>query len=253
MKHFLSLTFALLSLAAIAGATPVTFTDPWQQGYPDVIGLLEKFDIQKVVVDVTASGVTADIYTNFAPDYNSTSIAPYIGNENKTFNIGDFFFTVGGSLKYGVVLYDHAVPNGGQTGSTVVTGHLYGINNNSIDNGTLTAAEALNGYGGNYRPDEIVLLRQDGVSISDLGTGSVNVASGGDGATNPEFKITVSIPKAVSSSFYSDMSGSSNWGIHFAAASCGNDVIDGRVPEPATFFLLGGALLGLGLIRRRVA
>jgi hypothetical protein len=246
MKHFLSLTIALLSIAAIAGASPVTFLDPWQQGSPDVIGLLEKFDIQKADVDVTASGVTVDIYTNFGPGTDGTSIAPYF-DQNRWFNIGDLFFTVGGSLAYGVALYDHAVPNGGQSGSTVVAGTLYGIND--IANGTLTASEALNGYTGNYRPDEIVLLRNEGSYLTNLGAGSVNVDTSG---TNPEFKITVSIPQAVSSNFYSDMTGGA-WGIHFASATCGNDVIDGRVPEPATFFLLGGALLGLGLLGRRMA
>jgi hypothetical protein len=249
MKLTLSLTFALLGLAAIAGATPVTFSDPWTQGSPDVIGALEKFDIQKVEVDVTASDVTAKIYTNFAPGTNGTSIAPYYDSP-LTYNIGDLFFTVGGALKYGAVLYGHdATPNGSDTSGAVTVGQLYQILN--IDNGTLTASEALAGYSGSYRPSEIVLLRNLDSALTQLGTGSVGVDTSG---TNPEFVITFSIPKTSATSFYNDMAGG-NWGIHFASASCGNDIINGSnpgVPEPATFMMLGGALLGLGLMRKRL-
>jgi len=248
MKLSLSLIFAFLGLAAIAGATPVTFTDPFGVGSPDVIGALERFDIQKVVVDVTGTGVTVDIYTNYGPGTNGTSIAPYYDN-GRWYNIGDLFFTVGGNLTYGVALYDHGVPNGGQSGSTIFAGQLYGINN--VDAGTLTAWEALQADTGG-RLDEIVLMRKSDGYLTYLGSGGVNVDTSG---TNPEFKITVSIPKSVSSAFYNDLSGG-NWGIHFAAATCANDIIDGQysgVPEPGTFVMLGGALLGLGLIRRRLA
>jgi len=44
--------------------------------------------------------------------------------------------------------------------------------------------------------------------------------------------------------------------VQFAVATCGNDIIKGNVqfnsvPEPATFFLMGTALLALGIVRVR--
>jgi hypothetical protein len=52
--------------------------------------------------------------------------------------------------------------------------------------------------------------------------------------------------------FWSDLS---DYGldVHFASATCGNDVIDGAIdtPEPGTYLLVGLGLLGLARFRRK--
>jgi hypothetical protein len=67
-------------------------------------------------------------------------------------------------------------------------------------------------------------------------------------------EILVRIAFVPDSTFMQALLGN-NLSVHFAAATCANDIIDGRiaVPEPATWFTLSAGLLGLGLLRRRRA
>jgi hypothetical protein len=223
------LPFLLLAVAPAALAAPITISDPWGVGAPDVVGANSSFDIQKGVFDFGSTSATIKLYFNFGPD--NTSLAPFaLGSV--TLSLGDLFIS-GGGVNYGIALVAHNTAVSGD----VAAGTLYQINNS---NGQLTASQALgNPSSITYRPNEIVWLRNDGAgSITPVAVGSVSVQSGGDGVINPEFVVTLNL--TYSSTIGAALASPS---IHFASATCGNDVLDGQIPEPGSLSLIGGGLL----------
>ncbi len=222
------LPFLLLAVAPAALAAPITISDPWGVGAPDVIGANSSFDIQKGVFDFGPTSATIKLYFNFGP--NNTSLAPFaLGSV--TLSLGDLFLN-GGGVNYGIALVAHNTAVSGD----VAAGTLYQINNS---NGQLTASQALGNPQIGYRPNEIVWLRNNGAgSITPVAVGSVSVQSGGDGVINPEFVVTLNL--TYSSTIGATLASPS---IHFASATCGNDILEGQIPEPGSLSLIGGGLL----------
>ena len=222
------LPFLLLAVAPAALAAPITISDPWGVGAPDVVGANSSFDIQKGVFDFGPTSATIKLYFNFGP--NNTSLAPFaLGSV--TLSLGDLFIN-GGGVNYGIALVAHNTAVSGD----VAAGTLYRINNST---GQLTASQALGNPPIGYRPNEIVWLRNDGAgSITPVAVGSVSVQSGGDGVINPEFVVTLNL--TYSSTIGATLASPS---IHFASATCGNDILDGQIPEPGSLSLIGGGLL----------
>jgi hypothetical protein len=222
------LPFLLLAVAPAALAAPITILDPWGVGAPDVVGANSSFDIQKGVFDFGPTSATIKLYFNFGP--NNTSLAPFaLGSV--TLSLGDLFIN-GGGVNYGIALVAHNTAVSGD----VAAGTLYRINNS---NGQLTASQALGNPSIGYRPNEIVWLRNDGAgSITPVAVGSVSVQSGGDGVINPEFVVTLNL--TYSSTIGATLASPS---IHFASATCGNDILEGQIPEPGSLSLIGGGLL----------
>jgi hypothetical protein len=241
----------LLLVAAAAGmgsASPIAIDDPfpgtqWPAPGADVIGVLTDFDIQSITGDFDAASSVIRIAFNT----RNSDLSPY-NDFGVQLNVGDLLFEAGGVYKYGVPLYTHAgSPNGGPSGSTVLAGHLYQINNPAT--GTLTAKQVLNNPGLIYRPDEVVWLRSQGASLTDLAAGAVTVAKYGNGTSNAEYLATLQF--ANPASFYEDLGGGML--LHFASATCGNDIAEGMVhaPEPSSNAMIGGGLVLLGLFARR--
>lgn len=237
VKNMKFLPFLLLAIAPAALAAPITITDQWGVGAPDVVGANSSFDIQKGVFDFGPTSATIKLYFNFGP--TNTSLSPFsLGSV--ILSLGDLFIS-GGGVNYGIALAAHNTAVSGD----VAAGTLYQINNS---NGQLTAAQALNGPSITYRPNEIVWLRNNGAgSITPVAVGSISVQSGGDGVVNPEFVVTINMQ--YSSTIGANLASPS---IHFASATCGNDVLDGQIPEPGSLGLIGGGLvLAAGLKFRR--
>lgn len=235
------LLFAALACVPILHASPVVITDPWGVGSPDVIGANSSFDIQRGEFNFGPTSATIRLFFNFG--LNNTSLAPFtLPGTSAVLSVGDLFLT-GGGVTYGIALVSRNTPVSGN----VTAGTLYQINNS---NGQLTASQALGNPNINYRPSEIVWIRNDGAgSVTPVAAGSVSVQSGGDGVINPEFIVTINL--SYSSAVGANLIAPS---IQFASATCGNDILNGEVPEPASLGMIGGGLLlaaGMQLRRRR--
>lgn len=243
-------TLLLAACVPSAFATSFTVTDPFNapcsnSGSPtcDVIGDPLGFDIQKGVFNIGANSATIDLYFNFGLN-TATSTAPFSVN-SVVLSLGDLFLS-GNGFNYGIALQTHNTAVSGN----VTGGVLYQINN---ANGTLTAAQALGSPTSiSYRPTETVWLRNDGAnSLTSLVNGAVTIAGAqGNGVTAPEFKATITLNYVAGSSVAQNLQSLNAGGVHFASATCGNDVMNG-VPEPASLGMIGAGLLAFAGIRFR--
>jgi hypothetical protein len=240
----LSILFALC--AAAAQATTFTLLDPFNTTCPpgsascDVIGPNSSFDIQRGEFSFGTTSTTIRLYFNYGP--NNTSLAPFNVTPSTVLSLGDLFIT-GANFTYGIALQSRT----GGTSGNVTGGALYQVNN---ANGMLTAAQALNNPTDiNYRPNELVWLRNDGSgSITNLLAGNVVITGGGDGINQAEFIATITLNYAAGSVISNNLSvGTPN--IHFTSATCGNDILDS--PEPASLGMIGFGLVLAGIRARK--
>lgn len=245
----LNILAATLILAACGQAATITaiseFAPGDDCGSPScpVIGDRLAFDIQKLMVSVTPTTATADLYFNFG--FGNSSLTPFTVGSIQL-NPSDLLFTLGGTAVFAVPLQDHnGSPNGGPSGGLLQAGHLYSIG----ANGVVTAGQVLNTSSYEYRPTVDVWAYNDGQgSVQDLATGMVNVQGGGDGVTNAKFHVQITFTPTAQ--FVAD-SNSADFGVLFTNATCANDVLIGSaVPEPLTFIFVGTGLIALSLIRR---
>ena len=211
----------------------------------DVIGARTDFDLQKAVISFNRAATTIDIYQN----YRNTSVGSggFSQFSVGAANIGasDIFFGNGTSILYGIAMSNQ---NGFQTGS------LYGVGGGVT---ARTAASVLNlpsppWY---YRTTRNVLL--GGVApVQALGAGSLAVsAAGGNGTTTgAEFRLNLQLGQTASRVLYDAAEANGGFlDVYFQSATCGNDILDGRIttPEPSAFMLMGTAVLALGVAARR--
>ncbi|MCX6605119.1 MAG: PEP-CTERM sorting domain-containing protein [Acidobacteria bacterium] len=221
-----SLTVPAFSLPTF----PLVFTDPLASADPaDVIGDPNFFDIASLTFASFNSGTkrfTVEILFNYG---GGTSLNEFsVGGAFNALNVGELLFSNGG--------FNYAVQLRSRGGLTA--GNLYQVT------GTQTAKQVL-GLGsdqdGNYRPNQAVWGNTTSATL--IGTGTSTVVSTG-GPTN----LKVTLDFAANNAFINGFDSSS---FAFSAATCGNDVITGNVPESGTWALMGAGLIGLGMIRRR--
>jgi hypothetical protein len=232
-------------------------------GSSDVIGDKLQFDAQSVQVTTGVGTLTIDIRTNFDnPDLHS------FRDTGVRLDIGDLFFTVNGTYAYGIPLAYHNGPAGGPWGDRLYAGHVYQIDDPS--RALLTARQTLHDPAYvDYRPDAIVWMVDLG-GLHDVTSGAPTVQvfpiAGNDGVNGPlyDIRVNTSLPAGLFSS------STHSYGLEFAVATCGNDLVGGAldfdsgarfgvmaavatVPEPSTWYMvIGAALVGLGgFVRRR--
>jgi hypothetical protein len=220
----------------------------------DVVGNEMLYDIQKATVSFAGGMATVSIYTNTGAVSDGASSLGAFQDAGVTLIPGDIFFynpTAGydpnnpatvQNLQYGIALTDHG---------SFTAGDLYDISGGIY---TETAQEALQDGSDYYRRDETVLMTGSGAPAS---SGNVTVSQYGNGVTNAEYEITVTVPLT---SGLIDLQSNGQIGLLFSSADCGNDVIQGVVdtgygsrsisdtpePGPGALILTGIALLVVG-------
>ncbi|MBI1791741.1 MAG: PEP-CTERM sorting domain-containing protein [Acidobacteria bacterium] len=235
-----------LLLSAVASADIFTFNDPFPCGsgpgggsclpgappanYPgrgDVVGDHKEFDIQKLVFSITQQTLGATIYFNYGPGSTLDDWFPIPG---LSLAVGDLII----NNQYGVPLHGH---------HGLTAGSLYAVDTLLLSSDELGLRSDIV-----YRPDQVV-------RFTSLGAGTpgtlFNISY--NAAADPSFVVSWEGPTPAA--LWNLYSSGAPLAIHFASATCGNDIVDGTaqraVPEPSAFLLMGTLLAGLGLRFRK--
>jgi hypothetical protein len=262
-----------LSLAVSSFAVPITITynnAAWFNGYdPYLVGNRADFMIQSIALTTNTATNSFSAAVKF--NFGNNTLSPYNLN-NVAIHAADLFFTQNGSIRYGIPLVTHGgnTVNGVNTGAVVDAGDLYKVNNNNALLSSNALSSALPAFGANrwvWLLDSTNAANNDAQLVR-AGTSNVqfNGTCTGNGVNDPitggpgvcpngqaEFTVTLAVSGGSGADWTNFINGVASGAIrpYFTGSTCGNDLLNGQVPEPGTMVLMSGALALVALRLRR--
>lgn len=252
--QFRTVCFAVLlslTIANNASAVPVVINDGFIGGTPtnagwygqDVIGDPDKFDIDRLEVEVIGAILHVDVYSTYFDN---------VGSEGT--QMGDLFISTNGWHPYGAAPYNDDDASVGETWeyALVMSNHTAALGDNGdaslyqLSNGgsIIKSDDYFGGSGYIYRGNQEVQFNP--LQTQAVGTGTWALTDLVGGTDKLSYSIALNDLGLITAE---------GLGFHWAF-TCGNDVIEGRyeiatVPEPTSILLVGAGLAG-ALRRRRV-
>lgn len=243
-KRKLLLSSVLSIFFFCSSASAIVINDDYWGGDPtggladaDVIGAFDAYDIDRLTVALSGGNLVVTVYSQFFDNVGRNGI-----------ELGDLFISTDGWNPFGAAPFvDDTVNNGegwelaavlddhgeGLAGPTDYTGQSGNLNVYTVIPANIELSAL---PGSNHRANQEVQYNPGAQQALAAGTWEINEAGVYD-------ELVMTIPVGI---FPTSL------GFHWTM-TCANDVIEGeaQIPEPTSMALLGGALIGGLLCRKR--